>query len=90
MSVLFRPHRGSLAEAMYEVKEIDSFQEIIDEITEDLWHYGLYPKPEEFHIEYYSEDERIGWSTYIVTLDNYGVIGFTNGNFDTKGDDNEN
>jgi len=79
MAVLFRPHRGSLADAMAEVREINSFQDIIDETTESLSHYGLSPKKEGFHIEYYSEDERIGWSTYIVFLDNYGVLGFTNG-----------
>lgn len=79
MSVLFRPHRGSLADAMKEVREINSFKELIDQETEMLWRWYIEPKPEEFHIKYYAEDKRIGWSTYIVTLDNYGVLGFTNG-----------
>lgn len=79
MSVLFRPHRELLEEAMNEVKEIKTFQEVIDETTERLSHYGFTAHKKDFHIEYYCEDERIGWSTYIVTLDNYGVLGFTNG-----------
>jgi spore coat polysaccharide biosynthesis protein SpsF (cytidylyltransferase family) len=79
MSILFRPHRGSLSEAMYEVREVSSWKELIDQETEVLSHWYIDAKPNEFHIEYYGEDERIGWSTYIITLDSYGVLGFTNG-----------
>lgn len=79
MSVLFRKHRGSLSDSMETVIEIDSFQSIVALTTEELSHYGIVPKPESFHIKYYCEDKRIGWHTYLIELDGYGVVGFTNG-----------
>ena len=79
MGILFRPQRGSLYDALENVREVENLQDIIDETTEMLSHYGLSPKPDEFHVEYYCEDARIGWTTYVITLDNYGVVGFTNG-----------
>jgi hypothetical protein len=37
---------------------------------------------ETVHIKPYGRDERTGWDTYIVTLDGYGVLGFTDGRED--------
>jgi hypothetical protein len=34
---------------------------------------------ETVHIHPYGYDPRIGWDTHMVTLDGYGVLGFTNG-----------
>lgn len=76
--MLFRPHRGSLNEAMREVTSVETRAE--------LEHHLLllgYRKP--IKVKYYAEDTRIGWPTYIVTADLDGsivVAGFTNGDFD--------
>ena len=81
--VLFRPHRGSLKEAMEGVREVSSVKDIV---------YGLGLQYCEYLseryvisdvlVELYDErpDDRIGWDkTYIVRIDGYGVLGFTNG-----------
>ena len=77
--VLYRPHRGGLAEAMAEVRTVASREELISIIREELSHYSVEVKEENFHVKQYGYDERINWDTYIVTLDGFGVLGFTNG-----------
>lgn len=72
--VLFRPHRGSLAESMREVREVDERMEI-------TWLTCLWVR----EVKPYGFDARIGWDTHIVlgskTLgeETFSVIGFTNG-----------
>ena len=78
-SVLFRPHRGGLAEAMAEVKTFRLREELIAFLNEDLAHYSRKIDEDKFKIEPYGFDKRIGWDTYIVSMDGYGVFGFTNG-----------
>lgn len=72
MSHLFRPQRGSLAEAMHEVKEFDGTKAGLEAIVG-------YPIDV---VKYYGMDKRIGWNTYIVIghiHDETAVLGFTNG-----------
>ena len=76
---LFRPQRGGLAEAMAEVMVFRSRTELISFLNEDLAQYSLKIDEDKFRIEPYGYDERIGWDTYIVSMDDYGVFGFTNG-----------
>jgi hypothetical protein len=72
MSVLFRPHRGWLADSIAEVRTV----ECIEDIEQALDIKVVEVKP-------YGFDSRIAWDTYIVMAD-LGikppyVAGFTNG-----------
>ena len=78
-AVLYRPHGGSLADAMAEVISVKSRAELVSFLKEKWWHFFVEVKDEDLHIEPYTYDSRIGWDTYIVTLDGYGVQGYTNG-----------
>jgi len=66
---LFRPHRGTLAEAMSEVKEFTSVNALLDFLNEELLHYGAQINKEKLEIKKYGYDDRIQWDTYIVYFD---------------------
>lgn len=80
--MLYRDHKGSLADSMQTVIEVNSKQDIIDHLN-SWWNklgYNIYS----VIIEYYCYDDRIGWDTYIVRQQlegetNYTVAGFTDG-----------
>ena len=36
-------------------------------------------KKKQIHVKPYGYDDRINWDTHIVTIDEYGVFGFTDG-----------
>lgn len=81
--LLFRPHRGSLAEAMAEVKELPATKTAL--LTHIKAEWAGWANLVDFEISYYTEDSRIGWSTWIVVgifsdLAEKPVVGFTNGN----------
>lgn len=80
--LLYRPQRGSLAEAMDEVQAITDMESLRLAVNQNsLWLIDLLKcKP-------YAYDERIGWVTYIWQgridgSDSLSVIGFTNGPVD--------
>ena len=84
--VKFREHRGGLAESMRTLMEVidrKQLQRLLVEksapwevqLRELIALHGLEVKP-------YTYDERINWDTHIVTLEGYGVIGFTDGPLD--------
>ena len=75
MSVLYRPHRGGLSEAMSEVSEVETLEDIFKLSELEQWGYF----PEDLKIQYYGIDARIAWITYMIYLDDYGILGFTNG-----------
>ena len=72
MKFLYRPHRGTLADAMEEVKEFDTYEEMLDYIQKEhkIGKNFAFNK-EEIRIAYYGYDSRIDWETYIVTVDRY-------------------
>lgn len=73
----FREHRGSFAESMKTVVDVKDRAELLREVQR-----VLYPLPVvDFSIRPYGEgpDRRTGWNTYVVTVDGYGVAGFTDG-----------
>lgn len=41
--------------------------------------YSYAFEPHQLRVQPYMRDERIGWDTHIVTIDGYGVAGFTDG-----------
>lgn len=68
MKILYRPHRGGLAEAMAEKKEFATLKEMFeyivenDRLDENIPLYSM----EDLCISYYCYDERIDWETYII------------------------
>jgi hypothetical protein len=81
MPIKFREHRGTLIDSMETVVEVGSKQELVKVISERLgiYSHGINISMDTIQINPYGFDTRIGWDTYIVTLANYGVVGFTNG-----------
>jgi hypothetical protein len=83
----FREHRGGLDESMETCVEIANYAQLLDHIGnifKDPPLNNFKFDPRQVHISSYSmsPDTRIGWEhTYIVTIDGYGVLGFTDGPF---------
>jgi hypothetical protein len=84
--VKFRPHRGSLAAAMEEVKEFQTFEEFYAFLEDEFrpWD-SIELTRENLSFSPYAVDTRIGWETFLVYLERYGVVGFTNGDFSSEG-----
>jgi len=79
-NVLFRPHRGTLEESMKAVVEIKNKQDLVIKIIDDLsdFKHDLLINTDTVIIKPYTRDNRIDWNTHIVTIEGYGVLGFTN------------
>ncbi|AWN47122.1 hypothetical protein DK419_13040 [Methylobacterium terrae] len=78
--ILFRPQRGGLAEAMAEVRTIADRADLVAHLAATLGRCGVEVTDSMVKVEpYHGFDERIGWDTYIVTVDGWGPAGFTNG-----------
>lgn len=77
----FREHRGGLAEAMDTVIEVVDRDALLKHVQEILSSWPDSPPVTAATLQVipYCYDDRIGWDTHIVTLDKYGVIGFTDG-----------
>jgi hypothetical protein len=83
----FREHRGTLEDSMKTIVELPDRAALIAHCRKLLAPYGFEFQNSWLHVEPYawfdSEkphwDARIKWHTYIVTLDGYGVLGFTDG-----------
>lgn len=77
----FREHRSGLAESMETVVEIKDREELLAYIAKILYPWPTAPSvtPETVKVAPYHYDARIGWDTHIVTLEGYGVLGFTDG-----------
>ena len=72
-----RPHRGTLAEAMWEVREIEPTEKAVRNFFYIL--YGEAPYMEgKLKVEPYGYDARIDWNAHIITV-NESAIGFTDG-----------
>jgi hypothetical protein len=74
----FREHRGSLAESMLTVVDLNTKKEFCDHISKVA--RKIVPEGE-FTISFsdYSFDIRINWDTFLVMLEGYGPIGMLNG-----------
>ncbi len=81
----YRPHKGSLADSLAEVVEVDGRAGLIEYLLDELAPYpgwsGAAFMPDTVRISpYYGDDDRIGWKdVHIVTIDGYGVMGFCEG-----------
>lgn len=72
MSVIYRPHRGGLDEAMASAKEFDSFEDLQNYIVKDMEQFIKLNPCEVVAEGYPHEDDRIGWkdSDYLC-IDSY-------------------
>lgn len=76
----FREHRGSLADSMATALPCRSRQELVAICKDLLRPFGfVLSNVEKLKVERYVYDDRIGWDTHIVTIPDYGVIGWTDG-----------
>lgn len=74
-----REHRGSLVDSMATVIEIEPTQAALDaHIAKTLAPFGFVPKKPAV-LDRFTYDERIGWNSYLVFIEGYGVFGFTDG-----------
>lgn len=79
--ILYRPHRGGLSESMREVRTIKTFPELVRAMRAEVerWYpIDELPTEENTKLEPYGYDDRIGWQTYLVTVNGY-AWGYTDG-----------
>lgn len=75
----FREHRGGLKESMETMVELKDRAALLEYCIKALGDFRFSFPPEALHIKPYSYDDRIDWDTHIVSIDGYGVVGFTDG-----------
>lgn len=75
----FRPVRGGLATAMKEVQEFNTLEELKHIVFEETRGY-VFDGSTDVKVRKYGQgvDVRIGWDTYLVTL-NGEPVGYTDG-----------
>jgi hypothetical protein len=74
----FREHRGGLDESLATTVRLYTYPALLKHVRGLLAPWGV--RVDKLKIEsYYGYDDRIGWDTYIVILEGYGVVGFTDG-----------
>jgi hypothetical protein len=75
MGVLFREHRGSLEESLATTEEFPDWTALVDYVISLL-------RPEreitanDVLLKYLGFDDRCSWDTTMISVKNYGVIGF--------------
>lgn len=75
----FREHRGSLADSMATEAEVADHATLVAHIAALFVDMPVTVTAEALHVAPYAFDKRTGWNTHLVTLDDYGVVGFTDG-----------
>ena len=68
-----RQHRGTLVDSMSTIIEIPNTKEAIFELVNKTIHCSI----DSIQVKYYAYDDRIDWDCYIVSIDGFGVYGFT-------------
>ena len=78
----YRDNTGRLGESLADVRVFKNKAELINSLVERFneSESELIPEINEntVHVKFYTYDNRIGWPTHKVTIDNYGLVGFTN------------
>jgi hypothetical protein len=89
--MLYRPHRGSLHVSMAEAVDVDGIEGLTSHLREELWNWpdAVGFRDDQVHVRpYIGFDDRTGWrDVHIVTIDGYGVMGFTQGSATKRGDE---
>lgn len=74
----FREHRGGLRESIATTIEIEpTIDALLIVVRNALEPYGAHINEKQIHVSPYGFDGRIGWDTHIVTVDGYGLFGFS-------------
>ena len=73
--IKFREHRGALGESMKTVVELKNREELNAYIADLLRPYCVI-NPSEIIYKKYGYDRRIDWHTLLVSVKDYGVVGF--------------
>lgn len=63
---------------METVQEFETKRDLIRYLKSDIGLSFLFYE-HQLSIKHYSFDKRINWDTHIVTINGFGVVGFTNG-----------
>jgi hypothetical protein len=81
--MLYRDHRGGLAESMETMVELPSTREALIAHLAKTWPFnrGVAERLASVTVKrYHGADDRIGWKeVWIVVLPDFGVLGFTDG-----------
>lgn len=72
-----REHRGSLQESLNTEVEIVPTVEVLAAHISQVWDQKIHAS--EIAVSHYGFDKRIGWDTFLISVENQGVFGFTNG-----------
>jgi hypothetical protein len=78
----FREHRGGLAESLETTVMLDDRAALLAHLARLLADYPTAAplvSEKTVHVKHLIYDNRCDWDTYIVTVDDYGVMGFTDG-----------
>ncbi len=73
--VKYRSQRGGLAESMATEVELNDFEALVQHLHNTGYKNA---RTKNVTVEAYSIDQRIGWNTYIVSIEG-DAVGFTNG-----------
>jgi hypothetical protein len=75
-----REHRGSLDDSMATVREFSGTRAELCEIIRASWE-PCCPSftAKQLKVRPYHYDARIGWDTYLISIDGYGVWGMADG-----------
>lgn len=77
--MLFREHKGDLGKSMETTREVDGREGLVSLMRTRLAEFGFsFPDDALKVTKYDGIDSRTGWDTHVVTIDGYGVAGFTN------------
>ena len=76
---LVREHRAGLAESMATARPVRDREHLVAIIRESLGMFDLMIDPSQITVEPYTFDSRIGWDTYLISIEGYGVWGMANG-----------
>ena len=66
----FRPHRGSLSEAMAEVVDLADKTALATHISSGLQDFGIALTEADIRVQPYGLDQRVGWDTHVVLMRN--------------------
>ncbi len=72
-----REHRGALRDSLATTITFDGTAATLAAVVSDR--LGYLVGPDSLLVEFYGPDERIGWDTWIVQIEGYGVFGFLDG-----------
>jgi hypothetical protein len=76
----FREHKGGLDESMDTVVEVADRDALVQHVRKLMAPWGFELDDSKLKVKPYAKDDRIGWpDTHLVTLEGYGVLGYTNG-----------